>query len=73
MYCGVIVAQSAVLDLIPPKAPWSLMNGLFAPMVANAQPVFGYVHSGYFRTMDDLKTYEKLKAEFASSAPNFLL
>jgi NDP-sugar pyrophosphorylase family protein len=73
MYCGVIVAQSAVLDLIPPKAPWSLMNGLFAPMVANAQPVFGYVHTGYFRTMDDLKTYEKLKAEFASSAPNFLL
>ncbi|HZC45995.1 MAG TPA: NDP-sugar synthase [Candidatus Acidoferrum sp.] len=73
MYCGVIIAQSAVLDLIPPKPPWSLMNGLFAPMVANAKPVFGHVHPGYFRTMDDLKTYETLKAEFASSAPNFLL
>ena len=69
MYCGVIVAEPSVLKLIPPKTPWSLMEGLFAPMVARAQPVFGYVHSGYFRTMDDLKSYETLKAEFASSPP----
>ena len=45
------------------------MEGLFAPMVANAQAVFGYVHTGYFRTMDDLKSYDALKAEFASSPP----
>ena len=69
MYCGVIVAEPAVLKLIPPKTPWSLMEGLFSPMVARAQPVFGYVHSGYFRTMDDLKSYDALKAEFASSPP----
>lgn len=67
MYCGVIIAEPAVLNLIPPRTPWSLMPGLFAPMVANAQPVFGYVHSGYFRTMDDLKSYDALKAEVASS------
>jgi NDP-sugar pyrophosphorylase family protein len=69
MYCGVIVAEPAVLDRIPPHAPWSLMNGLFAPMVADAEPIFGYVHNGYFRTMDDLKSYTALKAEFASSPP----
>ncbi len=69
MYCGVIVAESAVLDLIPHATRWSLMEGLFAPMVARAQPVFGYVHTGYFRTMDDLKSFDVLKAEFASSAP----
>jgi mannose-1-phosphate guanylyltransferase len=69
MYCGVIVAEPAVLKLIPPKTPWSLMEGLFAPMVARAQPVVGYVHTGYFRTMDDLKSYTALKAEFASSPP----
>jgi NDP-sugar pyrophosphorylase family protein len=69
MYCGVIVAEPAVLKLVPPTTPWSLMPGLFAPMVANAQPVFGYVHTGYFRTMDDLKSYDALKAEFASSPP----
>jgi NDP-sugar pyrophosphorylase family protein len=67
MYCGVIIAESVVLDLIPPNPPWSLMSGLFAPMIAKAQPVFGYVHAGYFRTMDDLKSYNALKAEFASS------
>lgn len=67
MYCGVIVADQAVLDLMPPAPPWSLMAGLFAPMVANGMPVFGYVHRGYFRTIDDLKSYDALKAEFASS------
>jgi NDP-sugar pyrophosphorylase family protein len=69
MYCGVIVAEPEVLKQIPPTTPWSLMPGLFAPMVARAQPVFGYVHTGYFRTMDDLKSYDALKAEFASSPP----
>lgn len=64
MYCGVIVAKPAVLNLITLKPPWSLMSGLFAPMVADAKPVFGYVHSGYFRTIDDLKSYDALKAEF---------
>jgi len=68
MYCGVIVAEPAIFDLIPPAPPWSLMSGLFAPMVAKAMPVFGYVHRGYFRTMDDLKSYEALKAEFAASS-----
>jgi NDP-sugar pyrophosphorylase family protein len=69
MYCGVIVAESAVLDLMPPNPPWSLMAGLFAPMVAKAMPVFGYVHSGYFRTIDDLKSFDALRAELASSPP----
>jgi NDP-sugar pyrophosphorylase family protein len=69
----VIVAEPAVLDLIPVKPPWSLMEGLFAPMVANGQAVFGYVHTGYFRTMDDLKSYEALKSEFASSPPRILI
>jgi NDP-sugar pyrophosphorylase family protein len=69
MYCGVIVAQPAVLDLLPAIPPWSLMTGLFAPMVARGLPVLGHVHSGYFRTMDDLKSYDALKAEFASSPP----
>jgi NDP-sugar pyrophosphorylase family protein len=63
MYCGVIAAEPAVLNLIPPKPPWSLMSGLFAPMVANADPVFGYIHTGQFRTIDDLKTYQALKKE----------
>jgi NDP-sugar pyrophosphorylase family protein len=73
MYCGVIVADPAVFDLMPPAAPWSLMTGLFAPMVARGLPVFGRVHRGYFRTIDDLQSYDALKAEFASSPPKILL
>jgi NDP-sugar pyrophosphorylase family protein len=69
MYCGVIVAEPAVLGMIPATPPWSLMTGLFAPMVANGLPVFGRVHRGYFRTVDDLRSYDALKAEFASSPP----
>jgi NDP-sugar pyrophosphorylase family protein len=73
MYCGVIVAEPAVLDLIPPNPPWSLMHGLFAPMVANALPVFGFVHRGLFRTVDDLKSYEALRQEFESGKIKLLL
>ncbi len=69
MYCGVIVAEPAVLDLVPAPPPWSLMTGLFAPMVSAGLPVFGRVHRGYFRTIDDLQSYDALKAEFASSPP----
>ena len=69
MYCGVIVAEPAVFDLMPAAAPWSLMTGLFAPMVANGLPVFGRVHRGYFRTIDDLQSYNSLKAEFATAPP----
>lgn len=73
MYCGVLVAEPAVFDLMPATTPWSLMPGLFGPMVARGMPVFGYAHRGYFRTMDDLKSYEALQAEFASAAPKGLL
>lgn len=72
MYCGALIAEPAVFDLMPTTAPWSLMTGLFAPMVASGLPVFGFVHRGYFRTIDDLKSYDALKAEFASSPPKSL-
>lgn len=69
MYCGVLIVEPGALKLLPETTPWSLMTGLFAPMVADGTPVFGYVHRGYFRTMDDLKSYETLKAEFDNSTP----
>jgi mannose-1-phosphate guanylyltransferase len=69
MYCGVIVAEPAALDLIPPATPWSLFNGLFAPMVARGLPVFGWVHRGFMRTLDDLDGYQRLRAEFGAHPP----
>ncbi len=69
MYCGAIVAEPAVLELIPPSPPWGLMSGLIAPMVAKGLPVFGYIHRGLFRTVNDVASYEALRREFASSPP----
>jgi mannose-1-phosphate guanylyltransferase len=69
MYCGVIVMAPQVLDLIPPSPPWSLMKGLIAPMVRDGLPVMGFVHRGLMRTVDDLETYQLVKAEFASNPP----
>jgi NDP-sugar pyrophosphorylase family protein len=69
MYCGAWVAEPAVLDLIPRSAPWSLMTGLFGPMVAQGLPVFGYAHRGYFGTVDDLESYQALVSEFETSPP----
>ncbi len=72
MYCGVVIAEPQVLDLIPPSPPWSLMNGLIAPMVRDGLPVFGFIHRGFMRTVDDLKTYEAVRAEFAAKPPRLI-
>ncbi len=69
MYPGVIVMEPAIFGLIPKTPPWALFTGLFGPMVTNRLPVFGYVHRGFFRTVDDLKAYENLRAEFETSPP----
>lgn len=69
MYCGVIILEPRVLDRIPPSPPWSIMNGLIAPMVRDGLAVMGFRHRGLMRTVDDLETYEKVRAEFASNPP----
>jgi len=69
MYCGAMIAEPAVLDLVPESPPWSLMTGLIGPMVAQGLPVFGYPHHGYFRTVDDLESYRTLVREFEISPP----
>jgi NDP-sugar pyrophosphorylase family protein len=69
MYPGIIVMEPAIFDLIPSSPPWALFTGLFGPMVAKGLPVFGYVHRGFFRTVDDLKAYENLHREFETSPP----
>ncbi len=69
MYCGVIVMEPQVLELIPPAPPWSIMNGLIAPMVRDGLPVMGFVHRGLMRTVDDLATYNRVREEFASNPP----
>jgi NDP-sugar pyrophosphorylase family protein len=71
MYPGVLVLEPAIFELIPKTPPWPLFTGLFGPMVANRLPVFGYVHRGFFRTVDDLKAYENLRREFETSPPHF--
>jgi NDP-sugar pyrophosphorylase family protein len=71
MYCGVMLCEPAVFELMPPKTPpFSLMGDLFAPLLALGQTMFGYVHRGFFRTVDDLKGLEALRAEFAAASPH---
>jgi len=69
MFCGLYICEPQVHDWMPQALPFSSMKGLFAPMVARGMPLFGYVHRGLFRTVDDLATYEKLKLEFAANPP----
>ena len=71
MYPGVMVMEPAIFDLIPKTPPWALFAGLYGPMVANRQPVFGFVHRGFFRTVDDLKAYQSLRREFDTTPPEF--
>ncbi len=69
MYCGVIVAEPAVFDFAPKAPPWGVMDELLAPMVAKGLPLAGYVHRGYFRTVDDIGGYQALRTELANSPP----
>jgi NDP-sugar pyrophosphorylase family protein len=69
MYCGVIVAEPAALEFISATPPWSLFTGLFGPMVAKGLPVFGWVHRGFMRTLDDLAGYDRLRTEFGTHPP----
>lgn len=69
MYCGVLLCEPAVFELMPAAVPFSLMADLFAPMVAQGLALFGHVHRGFFRTVDDLKSLQALRAEFAAAPP----
>jgi len=63
MYCGVMLCESAVLSMLPPAAPFSLIADVFAPALPEIN-LAGYAHRGFFRTVDDLAGYEALAAEY---------
>jgi NDP-sugar pyrophosphorylase family protein len=69
MYCGAMVCEPAVFEMLPKTTSFSLMGDLFAPIVARGLPLFGYADSSFFRTVDDLADYEELRSEFAASSP----
>ena len=69
MYCGAMVCEPSAIAFAPKTPPFSLMGDLFAPIVARDLPLFGYVDASFFRTIDDLRGYEAVRAEFASEPP----
>ncbi len=71
MFCGLYICDPQVYQGMPPEGPFSSMKDLFAPMLVRGLPLYGYVHRGFFRTVDDLTAYEKLRCEFAAAPPEF--
>lgn len=69
MYCGVMICEPAVLTAMPRSAPFSLVADLLAPRLAQGSALYGHVHEGLFRTVDDLRSYTALRAEFAVTPP----
>jgi NDP-sugar pyrophosphorylase family protein len=70
MYCGVLLCEPSLFELMPEIAPpFSLVSDLLAPMLTRGAALRGYVHRGWFRTVDDLPSLEALRAELASSPP----
>ena len=69
MYCGAMICDPAVLDLMPATPPFSLITDVLAPMVSQGLTLYGYVHEGFFRTVDDLQAYEQLRSEFDAAPP----
>jgi NDP-sugar pyrophosphorylase family protein len=70
MYCGVLLCEPALFELMPATPPpFSLMTDLFAPLLARGLMLFGYIHRGLFRTVDDLKSLQALRNEFVDTPP----
>ncbi len=69
MYCGVMVCEPEVFAMTPVTPPFSLMGDVFAPIAARGVPLYGHVHHGFFRTVDDLSGYETVRNEFAATPP----
>jgi mannose-1-phosphate guanylyltransferase len=70
MYCGVLLCQPSIFKLMPEIAPpFSLMGDLLAPMLSRGAKFRGYVHRGWFRTVDDVPSLEALRTELVSSPP----
>jgi mannose-1-phosphate guanylyltransferase len=69
MYCGVMVAEPELFSAIDRPPPFSLMRDLFAPMLTRDTALHGYVHDGFFRTVDDLNSYRNLCTEFIDTPP----
>ena len=70
MFCGVYLCEPTVLDTMPKTPPFSSIGQIFAPLVARGMPLFGYVHRGLFRTVDDLESYQAIRREFATNPPH---
>jgi NDP-sugar pyrophosphorylase family protein len=64
-----MVCEPAVLMAMPRATPFSLVGDLLVPRLTQGSALFGYMHEGFFRTVDDLQGYEALRAEFAMTAP----
>jgi NDP-sugar pyrophosphorylase family protein len=69
MYCGAMVCEPSALGFAKKSPPFSLMGDLFAPLTAQGLPLSGYVDASFFRTIDDLRGYEAIRAEFAAAPP----
>jgi len=69
MFCGVYVCAPQALAGPMPHAPFGSIEHLFAPMLARGLPLYGYLHRGFFVTVDDLVSYEALRRQFADRPP----
>ena len=69
MYCGVMLCEADICGTISKPPPFSLMGDLFAPLLAQGTPLYGYIHDGFFRTVDDRSGYEHLRSEFRTAPP----
>lgn len=69
MYCGALICEPVVFQFMPVAPPFGLITDILAPMASQGLPLFGFLQQGFFRTVDDLGSYQQLRAEFAVSPP----
>jgi NDP-sugar pyrophosphorylase family protein len=69
IFCGLTLCEPSLVRFAPKQPAFGIVSHLLAPLIARGAAIYGYALDGYFRTVDDLTSYEALCAEFAAGGP----
>lgn len=63
---GIYILEPSVLEYIPPGSEFDFSKDLFPALMANSEPLFGYVADGYWKDVGDLEAYQDVHKDVLS-------
>jgi len=63
---GIYVMHPSVLDYIPPKTAFDFSKDVFPVLMKNADPLYGYIATGYWRDIGNIDAYHGVHRDILS-------